>query len=175
MQIQRRGYAKNERDERRLAARGVGVIYLEGRGHESFGLWKLRAGETLYVVDAFLAFGSGSRRIADAVKRVHDRGAVVEDAETGLRSDRDGAEMMASTLSKRASLTPDRARELQAKGVPARWPNRKVMPEREAAGYWRDPRLTLREALEAMYGWKKSAAYDRLGKRGVPTGRRAAE
>ena len=82
-----RGYARNERDERRLIAAGVKKIYREDRGVEQWGNWKLRKGETLGVVNGLLAFGTNRRAMMRALDKAAEWGAVIVDVETGYRSD----------------------------------------------------------------------------------------
>lgn len=171
-----RAYARHARDEARLIAAGCAPasIYLEGRGHEGWGSWTLRPGETLGVVDGLRALGEGRRAIALAVGAVHGWGAVVVDAETGQRTDADGVEMLATALAAihGERVMPDRARAvaMQANSVKARVRGR--MPAREAVIIWRRPELTTGEAAALMTGWSVGTAYKQLGKRGLPGGRR---
>ena len=46
------------------------------------------------------------------------------------------------------------------------------MPKREALIIWRNPKLSVSEAIELMTKWKQATAYKQLGKRDVPAGRR---
>src|ERR1700730_13587256 len=89
-----RGYARDKKDEARLRAAGVKTIYRADKG-ETPGKFKMRKGETLGVVDGLLAFGNAKSDMVAGVKLVHSWGASVRDAETGLCSRSDGAEMMA--------------------------------------------------------------------------------
>jgi len=70
----------------------------------------------------------------------------------------------------RPIMPPGKAESMQAKSVAARIGKR--MPERQALTIWRDPNLTIGEAIKRMPGWSPRTAYLRLGKRGLPTGRR---
>ena len=60
----------------------------------------MRPGETLAVVDGLRSMGESRRDIAAYVAEIHSWGAVLVDAETGKRSDRDGVEMMAEALAR---------------------------------------------------------------------------
>src|SRR5882724_9117930 len=129
-----RGYARNEKDEKRLRAAGVTKpIYRADKG-EVPGKFKMRKGETLGIVDGLRAFGDGKGEMVSAVKLVHSWGASISDAETGLCSRRDGAEMMAKALGpKRPSKD---YKEMQAKAARARTKGR--MPKRDAQAIWYD-------------------------------------
>ena len=48
----------------------------------------------------------------------------------------------------------------------------KAMGIREATIHWRNPKLSVKEAIDLMNGWAESTAYKILGKRDVPAGRR---
>jgi hypothetical protein len=164
-----RGYARHERDEKRLRAAGVKTIYRSDKG-ETLGKFKMRDGEYLGVVDGLKAFGEGRRDMVAAVKLVHSWGATVIDAETKLCSRRDGAEMLHLALTPR-NLSPEHASLMQAKSARARIKGR--MPQREALIIWRNPKLSVAEAIDLMTGWTQSTAYNQLGVRGVPAGRRS--
>jgi hypothetical protein len=47
-----------------------------------------------------------------------------------------------------------------------------VMAIREATIIWRNPKLSVKESIDLMAGWKPANAYKVLGKRDVPAGRR---
>lgn len=162
-----RGYARNAADEKRLRDAGVKTIYRADKG-ETPGRFKMRKGELLGVVDGLRAFGEARRDLIAAERMIHGWGAVIADVETGLRSDRNGIEMMARALG------PNRPsaefKEMQAKSVRERVKGR--MPKREALAIWRNPKLSVREAIELMKGWTQTTAYNQLGKRDVPAGRR---
>lgn len=166
-----RGYARNAGDEKRLRAAGVTKpVYRADKG-EKPGKFKMRRGEVLGVVDGLRAFGDAKGDMVAAVKLVHSWGATIRDAETGLCSRRDGAEMMANALGpKRPSKD---FQEMQAKAAKSRVKGR--MPMREAQAIWRDSKLSVAEKLELMRGWSKFAAYNELGKTGIVSGRRPRE
>ena len=162
-----RGYAANVADEKRLRAWGVKTIYRGDKG-EILDRFRMRKGELLGAVNGLRAFGEARRGIVDAVKMVHGWGAAVIDAETGLRSDKDGVEMLSQALAPRRPS--DDYRKAQAAGVANRVKGR--MPKREALMIWRNPKFSVREAIELMTKWSQATAYKQLGKRDVPAGRR---
>lgn len=164
-----RGYAATKADKERLAAAGIKTIYRAYDG-ETLDRFKMRKGEYLGVVDGLRAFGEGRREMAAAVKLVHSWGATVIDAETGLCSRRDGVEMLHRALSPKGP-SAEFAAQMQALAVRERVKGR--MPKREALILWRNPRLSTKEAIELMTKWSQSAAYNQLGKRDVPAGRRS--
>ena len=171
-----RGYARTAKDEKRLITSGLkpSAIYLEGRGSERLDRVEMRPGEALGVVDGLRSFGDNRRDIAAAVKRVHSWGAVIVDVETGKRSADHGVEMLHEALAaihgERVMPSAKIAKEMQAKSVKARTKGR--MGQREALVFWRDPTLTVGEAIMQMRGWSPGTAYREIGKRGLPTGRR---
>jgi hypothetical protein len=162
-----RGYARGAKDEARLRAAGVKTIYRSDKG-EAPGKFKMRKGEYLGVVDGLRAFGEAKGTIIAAVELVHSWGATIIDAETKLCSRRDGAKMMGQALG------PNRPsaefKSMQAASVRERVKGR--MPKREALIIWRNPKLSVSEAIELMTKWKQATAYNVLGKRDVPAGRR---
>lgn len=161
-----RGYARNEREEQKLREARIAIIYRGDRG-EVLGRFKMRPGELLGVVN-LRAFGSARRDMVEAIRQVHKWGAAVVDL-NGLRSDRDGAEMLDRALVKFVP-SAEHARELQRRSVLARTEGR--MHKRDAQSIWRNPRLTTLEAIDLMRGWSERSAYNVLGPRGVVVGRR---
>lgn len=162
-----RGFAASATDEKRLRALGVRTIYRGDKG-EVVGKFKMRRGELLGVVNGLRAFGEARRDMAAATKAVHAWGAAIIDAETGLRSDRDGVEMLSQSLAPRRPS--DAYRAAQAASVASRVKGR--MPDRQALVIWRNPKLSVVEAIELMHRWSQATAYKRLGRRDVPAGRR---
>lgn len=162
-----RGYAASAADEKRLKAAGIKTIYA-GYSGEVPGKFKMRRGELLGVVNGLRAFGDGRREMNAAVKLVHSWGAAIIDIETGLRSDRDGVEMLHLALSPRRPSAV--YQDMAAKAARVRVKGR--MPKREALIIWRDPKLSVAEALDLMTKWTQGSAYRQLGPRGVPAGRR---
>lgn len=165
-----RGYARNEKDAVRLEASGLTSrqIYRADNGH-ALGKFKMRKGESLGVVDGLLAFGKGRRDMDAAVKLVHSWGATVLDVETGMNSRANGVEMMNLALN-----PPKPSPEYMAQLARDRFAKKRkgAMPIREATIVWRNPKLSVAEAIDLMHGWKAATAYKHLGKRDVPAGRR---
>ena len=148
-------------------------VYLEGRGHESLGRIRMRSGEILATVGGLRPLGNSRHAIMAELARIHAAGASVLDVATSQRSDHNGAEMLDRALARLRGeivMPPGKAESMQAKSVAARIGKR--MPERQALTIWRDPNLTIGEAIKRMPGWSPRTAYLRLGKRGLPTGRR---
>lgn len=162
-----RGFASGPADEKKLRALGVKTIYRSDKG-EGLGKFKMRKGERLGVVNGLRAFGEARWDMVAAVKSVHAWGATIIDAESGLRSDRDGVEMLHRALAPRRPS--DTYRAAQAAGVANRVKGR--MPARQALIIWRDPRFSTEEAIDLMHKWSQATAYKQLGKRDVPAGRR---
>ena len=162
-----RGYARNAKDEARLRAKGVKIIYRADKG-ETLGQFKMRQGEYLGVVDGLKVFGDGKREMVAGVRKVHELGATIIDVETDKCSRRDGAEMLVDAI---APLRPsDEYKSMQAASVRERVKGR--MDKRTALTIWRNPKLSVGEAIELMTKWTQATAYKRLGKRDVPAGRR---
>ena len=44
--------------------------------------------------------------------------------------------------------------------------------DRDAIVIWRNPKFSVKEAIDLMHGWKPATAYKVLGRRDVPAGRR---
>lgn len=171
-----RGFARNAADEARLKAAGVAKIYRQDKPAEQWGKWRMRRGEALGVVDGLRAFGTTRGAMMDALRKVHGWKAVIRDAETGERSDVNGAEMLDRGLSKvvAAARGPDteRARAMQAKSVKARKDDGR-MPARQAAYMWKHrPDLSNEEIAEAT-GWPWRTLHNKFKSRGLPRGRRA--
>lgn len=169
-----RGYARNERDEKRLIAAGVpkGRIYREDRGNEAWGNWKMRKGERLGVVNGLLAFGNNRYMMMRSLDIVLGWGAVIVDVETGYRSDNGSAKLLDLGLQKRhgeTAMKPGQAEAMNEASVAARTRGR--MPQRSALVHWRNPELTAKQALKRMRGWTRGTAYKVLKERGVPSGR----
>lgn len=170
------GYARNEREETILIRAGMSprYVYLEGRESETLSeaIRALRSGGLVAVVGGLRAFGDKRGAIMASLAEVHNRGGVVLDIDTGLRSDRNGAEMLDGALRKitgQSRMPPGKAEAMAAKSARVRRKGR--MPKREALVFWRDPALTARQAIELMTGWQLRTAYDHLGSRGLPSGR----
>jgi len=167
-----RGYARHEKDAKRLEAAGLlpRQIYRADKG-QTLDKFKMRPGEYLGVVDGLLAFGSGRRAIGLAVKLVHSWGAAVLDVETGCISTQHGVKMLNAAID-----PPKPSKEYMAELAREKAEKRRkelgVMAVREATIIWRNPKLSVKEAIDLMHGWKPANAYKVLGKRDVPAGRR---
>lgn len=162
-----RGYARHERDEKRLRATGIKTIYRADKG-ETLGKFKMRAGELLFVVDGLKAFGEAKSAMVAATKLMASWGAAIVDMDTKLRSDRDGAEMMFEATKLR-NLSPAAAKAMQRASVMARTADQ--MPDAPARRIWFDSRYSVADAIVLM-GCSQRAAYDRFGPRNLGAGRR---
>lgn len=164
--------ARNGPDEKRLLATGakIGSICRADKG-EAPGKFGMRKGEYLGVVDGLRAFGETKAEMVAAVKLVHSWDATIKDAETGLCSRRDGAEMMAAALGPKR---PSKAyKAMQERSVRSRIKGR--MPMREAQAIWNRADLSIDEKLALMRGWSKFTTYKAFGKTGIVSGRRPRE
>ena len=114
--------------------------------------------------------GDNRDRIAEIVDRIHDRGAVVLELKSGRRTDERGVSLMADAIREFAN---ERRKGLDGKaGAKARWGTPKRMSDKQAKQVWDNTALTVTQAISKMSGWTVATAYRRLGKRGVPPGRR---
>lgn len=154
-----------------------GNIYLEGRKAESLGSIRFRAGDVLATVHGLRALGEGRHEIVERLARVHRAGAVVMDIETGHKSGPGlGAEMLHAALARihGERSIGDRAKEMSELAHAAKTKRR--MPKAKALLIWRDPTLTVGDALRKMgSGWTQSTAYRQLKSRGLPIGRRGSK
>lgn len=163
-----RGYARNEADERLLRAANVKTIYRGDKG-ETLGKFRMRSGEILFVIDGLKAFGDAKSAMVAATKLVNSWGAAIVDVGSGLRSDRDGAEMLFEATKLR-NLSPAVAKAMQKASAKTRTNGR--MPDNQARRIWKDSRYSVAEAIELMHGWSQRAAYTTFGKRDIGAGRR---
>lgn len=155
-------------------------IYVDGRGAEnlSTAIRSLRKGDMLEVI-GLRCLGSSRREILEGYEAIKAKGAGVLDAKTGERATDDGIRMFAKALASihgDASATSDEElAERSRKGGEAmkKKAAAKRMGKREALVFWRDPKLTVPQALRKMRGWTIASAYRLLGSRGLPAGRRA--
>lgn len=167
-----RGYARHEKDAKRLITAGIPDKYIyRADKKEVIGKFKMRKGEYLGVVDGLLAFGTGRRAIDVAVKLIHDQGATVLDVETGRDSRASGVQMLNEALDPPRPSKEYMAELARQKAVVARVA-RGVMLERDAIVIWRNPKFSVAEAIDLMHGWRPATAYKVLGRRDVPAGRR---
>lgn len=176
----RKGYATDKAGEDALKRHGLKArdIYLEGRGRESWGKWKLRKGDTLCIVGGLSIFGRTRHEMRAAVDLVQSWGAEIEDIETGQRTDAKGAQLLddgqTTVHAKARGMRAAKAAAMQAASVASR--NKKGrkerMPKREAMKVWREVGPTIEEKLARMPGWSQARAYRELKATGVPSGRR---
>lgn len=156
-----RGFARDEKDERRLRAVGVRTIFRADKG-EGLERVKMRDGEYLGVVDGLKALADHRAIIAKEVKKIHDAGATVIDAETGLQSRVDGVEMMRLALAPKG-ISKEKSAEFQAQSVKSRLDDGR-MDERRAKALWHDDRYKL-EQFEELTGWPRATAYSKWNAR----------
>lgn len=167
-----RGYAPDKKTFARLVAAGVSPakIYL-GYEKQTPDKFKMRPGEYLGVVNGLLAFGKGRRGIDAAVRKIHAEGAAVLDVETGLDSREHGVRMMNEALDPPKPSKEYMAELARQKAIVNRIA-KGAMLERDAIIIWRNPKFSVKEAIDLMHGWKPATAYKVLGRRDVPAGRR---
>lgn len=167
-----KGYAPDKKAFARLVAAGLTPrnIY-EGEKKQTPDKFKMRAGEYLGVVNGLLAFGKGRRAMDAAVRKLHAEGAAVLDVETGLNSRDNGVQMMNEAMDS-PKPSPEYMAELARQKAEKRRKDNGVMAIREATIIWRNPKLSVKESIDLMAGWKPANAYKVLGKRDVPAGRR---
>jgi hypothetical protein len=170
-----RAYARDKKDVARLKAAGLRdnqIYQLEKK--ETPGVFTMRKGEFLGVVDGMLAFGRTRRQIEPVVSLIHSWGAFVLDVETGRNSQTQAVSMFNDALDP-PKPSPEYMALKRAEKRAERRKSNGVMPERDAMVIWRNPKLSVVEALDLMDGWTKSLAYEVLGTRGVPAGRRRTQ
>jgi len=167
-----RGYARHEKDAKRLEAAGLlpRQIYRADKG-QTLDKFKMRQGEYLGCVDGLLAFGPGRRAIGAAVKLIHSWGARALDVETGRDTCNHGVQMLNEAIDPPKPSAEYMAELARQKAAQSR-KSRGVMGEREALVIWRNPKFSVAEAIDLMPGWRPATAYKVLGKRDVPAGRR---
>lgn len=157
-------------------------IYVEGQGSESLStaIRALRPGDMLEVI-GFRVLGSNRREILAGYEAIRAKGAGVLDAKTGERAKDDGAVMLAKALASiqgDASATSDEElAERARKGGEAMRKKalKKRMNKRDALVIWKNPDLTVAQALKKMKGWTQASAYRDLKSRGIPAGRRTSK
>ena len=157
-----RGYARDQKDFDRLKAAGVKTIYRADKG-ETLDKFRLRAGETLGVVDGLRAFGKHSAKMRDAVKTVHGWGASIVDVDSGLNSRSDGVEMHAKATIPASLMTPERAREMQEASAKKRTDGRWSPADAKRA--WHSGAIKDGDEFKALTGWPPSTAYNKFGPR----------
>lgn len=148
--------------------------YIEGRDGETLEelLRCLEPGDTIELPSAD-RLTNRSSLIAPLLDDIHERGAVVVDVSTGLRSQPDGYRFMGDAIEglrrDRPRLTSAKAREMRAKGGRPATPL--LVPQSEARRLFKDKTLPLDE-VERLTGWDRSKLYKAFpGGRGVKAGR----
>lgn len=177
----RRGYVRGSirhRDkgqEAKLKAGGVEVIYVEGRGKETWAecVKSLRRGNEI-VVTSLARVGSNRDELRTAIETVQAKGGVLVELETGRRSD-DLSALPAMIFDAVDELAQDRraytSKEAKA-AARKRWDAEDRAPRasvKEAEAAWRDTvnYPTNADALgaPAMAGWTLREAYRAFGPR----------
>lgn len=167
-----KGYAPDKKAFARLVTAGLKPTNIyEGDKKETPDKFKMRQGEYLGVVGGLLAFGKGRRAIDATVTKLHKEGAAVLDVETGLNSRDHGVQMMNLALDPPKPSKEYMAELARQKAIVNRVA-KGVMLDRDAIVIWRNPKFSVKEAIDLMHGWKPATAYKVLGRRDVPAGRR---
>lgn len=156
-----RGFARDERDEKRLRDAGVKTVYRANKG-ETLDKVNMRQGEFLNVVDGLKALAGHRAIIAKEVARLHKMGATVIDAETGLESRTDGVEMLRRAMAPKG-IPKEQAQEFQRQSVKTRLADGRMEPKR-AERMWHDRRYNLAE-FEEFTGWPRATCYVKWGRR----------
>lgn len=182
----RTGYVEDQpgfsqkRQEEILIAAGVPARRICGKGHNAAtlddALRLLRGDEVLECAAGLRALGSSRIAIMEAHALVRKAGRAILDPETGMRSDRDGAEMLDRALAKiryeKTMPSEGRAKEIGALGGKARAAQIREgrLSETKAKAIWFNIHLSTGQAIERMPGWSKETAYRYFGKRGRKPG-----
>lgn len=172
-----------EEQEAALLAAGAPVIFYTSKGETvDDALRRLRRkGELLATAGGLRVLGTKRDEIAAAEQKVREKGGAVIDVDTGERSDVDGIPMfhraIAETNGERRIPNVAKHREGSRKGaqVRARLARNGRLPRVHARRHWRNPLLTVPQALELMTGWTLKTAYRHLGPRDTPAGRRTPD
>ena len=178
------GFSQKRQEEILLAA-GIPQSRFCGKGYKAEtlpdALRVLRGDEVLECAAGLRALGSSRVQIIEAHALVRKAGRAVLDPETGMRSDRDGAEMLDRALAKiryeKTMPSEGRAKEIGALGGKARGEKLKNgrLAEKKAKAIWFNVHLSTAEAIERMPGWSKETAYRYFKKRGRKSGPAAAQ
>lgn len=167
-----RGYAPDKKALARLVAAGIPATKIyEADKKQTPDTFKMRQGEYLGVVNGLLAFGKGRREIDRLVRKFHAEGAAILDVETGLDSREHGVRMMNEAMDPPKPSKEYMAELARQKAIVNRIA-KGAMLERDAIIIWRNPKFSVKEAIDLMHGWKPATAYKVLGRRDVPAGRR---
>ena len=154
-------------------------VYIEGRGAETLdaAAKACRNGHALVCARWFRPLGNNPAQINAGLAIIKKRGRAIEDAETGDRSDKDGAWMFSMTLKQIHSEKSlgDNASEIGERGGIVRGQRlaEKRMAKKLAKPIWTSLKYsTNREAVAHMPGWTPETANKHLGPSGRPVGRR---
>lgn len=176
-----RGFARNvygrpaAAQERALLDAGASAVYVDGRGLENWHEFvrALKRGDVA-AIEMAGALPHGPDGISSALSDLDKRGVVLRVENSGLRSDRNRAEIILAAwheqkrhkhewTSKTASRAAKRSHKNRAKPQRA--------PEAEARKIWFDTKRynITADALIALQkiGWSKSACYNTMGRRWV--------
>ena len=163
-----------------MIASGMPASRICGKGHSAVtlddALRVLRGAEVLECAAGLRSLGSSRLAIIEAHAIVRKAGYAILDPETGMRSDRDGAEMLDRALAKiryeKTMPSEGRAKEIGALGGKARGEKLKNgrLAEKKAKAIWFNIHLSTAEAIERMPGWSKETAYRYFKKRGRKSG-----
>lgn len=183
---QLRGYARKsprhtaEAQERALIEAGCTeqTVYVEGRGRESFELWRrsLRPGDTA-MVTSLGRLATSRDLVRERIVAILERGAVLVETTTGRRIEPACLGAVLAALDAADELAGDRRTwDATSAGAAARkrWGSAERMPLADARVIWRDAANypTIPQALTAMPGWTRQRAYRDLGPRGTTVGGR---
>lgn len=142
-------------------------VYTEGVNGEGLDAARrvCRNGRAIVCAKGLRVLGNSPSEIAVKLKEAKDR--AIEDAETGLRSDRDGAAMVLAAMSqiKGEKSIGKRASSMGRAGGLALAKKRRDdrMLETKAWKIWHDKKIPSNEmALALMPGWTEPTAYKRL-------------
>lgn len=174
----KRGYvrgsprAKPKKQIDAMKAAGIEVVYVEGE-HETVNdfIRSLREGDEA-VVTTLDRLAKRRSSLQEAINGIHDRGAVIVELETGMRSDnRDQLANMifsaANALARDGTAQQSKVAMLNGKkgGRPV---NTDRLDMKAAEREWFDVRHeTVFDALLAMPGWSMRSAYREFGRRNI--------
>ena len=163
-----------------MIATGVPASRICGKGHSAVTLADalriLRGAELLECAAGMRSLGSSRRVIIETHAIVRAAGHAILDPETGMRSDRDGAEMLDAALAKiryeKTMPSEGRAKEIGSLGGKARAKKMQNgrMNEKTAKRIWLNAALSTDEAIDRMPGWTRETAYRYFKKRGRKPG-----
>jgi hypothetical protein len=167
-----RWYAPDEKTLKRLMALGAPKQHIF-HGWSKTEHWervKMRAGESLGVVDGLRAFGKTKRPVKQAVAHFHAQGATIVDIESGEDSRTHGIAML-DDIERAAKPSAAYLAQLEEERREAWRQKHRVMPKEKAYTIWRHPTMKVYEKLDLMHGWTKDVAYREFGHTGRPAGR----